>query len=116
MPRAPGPRKMQRDLDRILAKRLAKGTQTQVAGDKVVEVDLSAAFLEIVRKRLKDAGAARPPTPAEKKADARQREVSEAIERAMARQPEATADKAEVKPPGYDLPEHDPAPKEHRRH
>ena len=59
MPRAPGPKRMQRDLDRTILAQLKAGKIRRLVGDKVIETDLPAAFLEMVRKRIKDLGADR---------------------------------------------------------
>ena len=116
MPRAPDLRTLARSLDRVIAERLKRGKSTQVVAGEVVEVDLSAAFLQLCRQRIKDGNAHKPKTPAEKKVEARQREVAESIDRAMARRAkenEAAAG-SEVPPAGYDLPEHPTTPREDR--
>ena len=56
MHRAPGPRRMARDLDRTILAQLKVGKVKRLVKGEVVETDLPASFLELVRKRIKDLG------------------------------------------------------------
>ena len=63
MPRAPGPDRMRRDLDRAILRQLEQGHVKRIVAGKVEEVDLPASFLDLVRRRINDLGATKPATP-----------------------------------------------------
>ena len=63
MPRPPGPTAMRRQLDRVIFAQLKVGKVRRYVGGEVIETDLPAAFLDLVRKRVNDCGAAQPDQP-----------------------------------------------------